>query len=73
MSNLLKAIEQEQLKSDVPQFNVGDTIKVHEKIKEGKRERIQVYEGTVLKKQNGGIYENFTVSKFLNGAWVEKA
>ena len=51
MSNIIKEIEAEQLKADVPQFNVGDTVRVHALIKEGNRERIQVFEGTVIKKQ----------------------
>ena len=59
-SEIIKSIEAEQLKAEVPQFNVGDTVKVYGKIKEGNRERIQVFEGTVLKRQNGGIRETFT-------------
>ena len=61
--DVLKSITQDYLKSDIPAFGVGDTVKVHIKIKEGNRERIQVFEGFVLKKQNGGISETFTVRK----------
>ena len=70
--NIIKEIEAEQLKESVPEFNVGDTIKVHAKIKEGNRERIQVFEGFVLKKQNGGVSETFTVRKLSSGVGVEK-
>ena len=68
----LKSIEAEQLKADVPEFAVGDTVKVHAKIKEGNRERIQVFEGIVLKRQGGSNRETFTVRKFSNGVGVEK-
>lgn len=70
--NIIKTIENEQIKTDVTPFNVGDTVKVHIRIKEGKRERIQIFEGTVLKKQNGGIAETFTVRKISYGVGVEK-
>lgn len=70
--DLLSSITQDYLKSDIPAFNVGDTVKVHIKIKEGNRERIQVFEGFVLKKQNGGISETFTVRKISSGVGVEK-
>ena len=63
MNELIKAIEAAQVKSDVPNFGPGDTVKVHVKIVEGKRERIQVFEGLVIKRQNGGIRETFTVRK----------
>ena len=63
MNDIIKAIENEQLKSDITDFNVGDTVKVYAKVIEGSRERIQVYEGTVLKRQNGGARETFTVRK----------
>ena len=69
---IIKNIEAEQLKAEVPEFNVGDTVRVHAKIKEGNRERIQVFEGTVLKKQSGSNRETFTVRKFSNGVGVEK-
>ena len=72
MNDIIKNIEAEQLKENVPQFNVGDTVKVYGKIKEGNRERIQVFEGTVLKKQGGSTRETFTVRKFSNGVGVEK-
>ena len=72
MNNIIKNIEDAQLKSEVAVFNVGDTVKVYAKVKEGNRERVQVFEGTVLKRQNGGIKETFTVRKSSNGVGVEK-
>ena len=72
MYDIIKSIEAEQLKENVPQFNVGDTVKVYGKIKEGNRERIQVFEGTVLKKQGGSSRATFTVRKNSNGVGVEK-
>ncbi len=72
MNDIIRNIEAEQLKSDVPQFNVGDTVRVHALIKEGNRERIQVFEGTVLKKQGGSNRATFTVRKNSNGIGVEK-
>ena len=63
MNDIIKAIENEQLKSDITDFNVGDTVKVYAKVIEGSRERIQVYEGTVLKRQNGGARETFKTFK----------
>jgi large subunit ribosomal protein L19 len=72
MNDIIKSIEAEQLKKEVPKFSVGDTIQVHAKVKEGNRERIQVFEGTVLKRQNGGARETFTVRKTSNGIGVEK-
>ena len=72
MSDIIKEIESAQLKAEAPQFNVGDTVRVSAKIKEGNRERIQVFEGTVLKKQGGSNRETFTVRKFSNGVGVEK-
>ena len=71
-SEIIKNIEAEQLKADAPEFRVGDTVKVYAKIKEGNRERIQVFEGFVLKRQNGGISETFTVRKISSGVGVEK-
>ena len=71
MNDIIKAIEDEQLK-EVADFRVGDTVKVYAKVIEGSRERIQVNEGTVLKRQNGGARETFTVRKFSNGVGVEK-
>ena len=72
MNDIIKSIEAEQLKENVPEFNVGDTVKVYGKIKEGNRERIQVFEGTVLKKQGGSSRATFTVRKNSNGIGVEK-
>ena len=70
--NVLDSITKEYLKTDVPAFNVGDTVKVHVKIKEGNRERIQIFEGFVLKKQNGGVSKTFTVRRIASGVGVEK-
>ena len=70
--DVLQAITQEYKKNDIPAFGVGDTVKVHIKIKEGSRERIQIFEGFVLKKQNGGIGETFTVRRIASGVGVEK-
>lgn len=70
--NAIQAIEQQQLRKDIPEFNVGDTVRVHAKVVEGKRERIQVFEGTVLKRQNGGVRETFTVRKISYGVGVER-
>ena len=72
MNEIIKNIEAAQLKAEVPEFRVGDTVRVHGKIKEGNRERIQVFEGVVLKKQGGGNRATFTVRKFSNGVGVEK-
>lgn len=72
MNDIIKNIEAAQLKETVSEFHVGDTVKVYGKIKEGNRERIQVFEGTVLKKQGGGARATFTVRKFSNGIGVEK-
>ena len=72
MNEIIKNIEAAQLKADAPEFRVGDTVKVYGKIKEGNRERIQVFEGTVLKRQGGGARETFTVRKNSNGIGVEK-
>lgn len=70
--DIIKSIEHEQLKNKVPNLKVGDTVRVHQKIKEGKRERIQVFEGIIIKKQNGGLNETFTVRKLAYGVGVEK-
>ncbi len=69
---VIKNIENGELKESLPEFNVGDTVRVHAKIKEGNRERIQVFEGTVLKIQGGSNRATFTVRKFSNGVGVEK-
>ena len=72
MNEIIRSIEAEQLKADVTEFAVGDTVKVYGKIKEGNRERIQVFEGIVLKRQGGSNRETFTVRKMSNGVGVEK-
>ncbi len=72
MNDIIKQIEAEQLKSDIPQFNVGDTVRVYAKVVEGSKERIQMFEGIVIKKQNGGVRENFTVRRIASGVGVEK-
>ena len=72
MNEIIKEIEAEQVKESVPSFNVGDTVKVYAKIKEGNRERIQVFEGTVTKIQGGSNRQTFTVRKSSNGVGVEK-
>ena len=72
MKDIIKSIEAEQLKETVDDFRVGDTVKVYAKIKEGNRERVQVFEGTVLKKQGGSVRATFTVRKNSNGIGVEK-
>lgn len=70
--DILQSITKEYLRNDMPQLKVGDTVKVHIKIKEGNRERIQIFEGYVLKIQNGGISQTFTVRKIASGVGVEK-
>lgn len=70
--DVIKAIEHEQLKEKVPVLDVGNTVRVHAKIKEGNRERIQVFEGIIIKKQGGGVNETFTVRKISYGVGVEK-
>ena len=72
MNEIIKSIEAEQLKQEVPEFHVGDTVKVYGKIKEGNRERVQVFEGTVIKVQGGSNRATFTVRKASNGVGVEK-
>lgn len=71
-TEVIRSIEKEQLKEDIPEFRVGDTVRVHAKIKEGNRERIQVFEGVVLKRQGGSNRETFTVRKISSGVGVEK-
>ncbi len=70
--DLVKVIENEQLRADIPVFNVGDTVKVHVKVIEGNRERVQVYEGVVMKRQGGGLSETFTVRRISYGIGVER-
>ncbi|MDZ4758247.1 MAG: 50S ribosomal protein L19 [Bacteroidota bacterium] len=72
MSNLLKIVEQEFLKADVPTFKAGDTVAVSYKIKEGAKERIQLYQGVVIQRRNSGLNETFTVRKISNGIGVER-
>ena len=72
MNNIIREIENAQLKDQVTDFNVGDTIRVHAKVVEGTRERIQVFEGVVIKRQNGGIRETFTVRRIASGVGVER-
>ena len=72
MNEIIRSIEAEQLKENVGNFSVGDTVRVHAKIKEGNRERIQVFEGVVLKRQGGSSRETFTVRKNSNAIGVEK-
>ena len=72
MNELIKSLEQEQLKNEVPNFGPGDTVRVHVKIVEGKRERVQVFEGVVMKRQGGGARETFTVRKISFNVGVER-
>jgi len=71
LADIIREIEKQQLK-EIPQFKVGDTVKVHAKVVEGKRERIQIFEGVVIKRQNGGIRETFTVRRIASGVGVER-
>src|SRR5690554_1158934 len=70
--DILKSLTQDQLKENVGDFSTGDTVKVHVKIKEGTRERIQIFEGIVIKRQGGGIAETFTVRRIASGVGVER-
>ncbi len=70
--NIIQAIEQDYKRNDIPEFGVGDTLKVYIKIKEGNRERVQLFEGFVLKMQNGGLSQTFTVRRISSGVGVEK-
>ena len=72
MQEIIKKIEEEQRRADAPEFSVGDTVRVHNLIREGNRERVQISEGTVLKRQGHGVRETFTVRKLSNGVGVEK-
>lgn len=70
--DIIKSVEHEQFKNKIPDLKIGDTVRVHQKIKEGNRERIQVFEGIIIKKQNGGVNQTFTVRKISYGVGVEK-
>ena len=70
--NIIESLTNDQLRTDLPKFCIGDTIKVHVKIKEGDKERIQVFEGTVIAKKHGGIQETFTVRRLSYGVGVER-
>ena len=70
--DLIKALTNEQLKSEIPELNIGDTVRVHNKIKEGNKERIQMFEGTIIAKRGGGISATFTVRRVSYGIGVEK-
>ncbi|MCG8501754.1 MAG: 50S ribosomal protein L19 [Firmicutes bacterium] len=72
MSNIISAIEKEQLRSDFPALLIGDTVKVYVKVKEGNRERLQMFEGTIIRKKNGGVRETFTVRRVSYGVGVER-
>lgn len=70
--DIIKMIEEEQKKDNIPEFNVGDTVQVHYRVKEGTRERIQIFEGTVIQRRGGGIRETFTVRRLSYGVGVER-
>ncbi len=70
--DIIKSIEHEQMKNKIPELRVGNTVKVHVRVKEGNRERIQVFEGTIIKVQGGGINQTFTVRRIASGVGVEK-
>ncbi len=70
--NIIQQLEQEQLRSDIPDFRAGDTVRVHAKVVEGNRERIQIFEGVVLTRKNGGVRETFTVRRIASGVGVER-
>ena len=72
MTDIIREIENEQIKAEIEEFRVGDTVRVHGKIKEGNRERIQIFEGIVMKRQGGSNRATFTVRKITNGIGVEK-
>lgn len=72
MNEIIRKIEQAQVKAEVAEFNVGDTVRVYSKVKEGQRERLQMFEGVVMKRQNGSSRENFTVRRISYGVGVEK-
>ena len=70
--NIISVLEQEQLRDDIPAFRPGDTVKVHVKVVEGNRERVQVFEGVVIGRQNGGVRATFTVRRVSYGVGVER-
>ena len=70
--NIIESLTSDQIRTDLPAFNIGDTVKVHNKIKEGTRERIQIFEGTIIARHGGGISETFTVRRISYGVAVEK-
>ena len=70
--NIIESLTNDQIRTDLPEFNIGDTIKVHVKIKEGDKERIQIFEGTVIAKKHGGIQQTFTVRRLSYGVGVER-
>ena len=70
--NIIDVLEKEQLRSDIPEFRAGDTVKVHVKVVEGSRERIQVFEGLVINRQGGSVRETFTVRRIASGVGVER-
>lgn len=70
--DVIKALTEDQIRTDLPELEIGSTVKVHVKVKEGNRERIQVFEGTIIKVQNGGIQKNFTVRRISYGIGVER-
>jgi large subunit ribosomal protein L19 len=72
MLDVIRAIEAEQIRTDLPEFHVGDTIKIDVRITEGEKERLQAFEGTVIKKQNGGLRETFTLRRVAYGVGVER-
>ena len=72
MANIIDQIEKENMKESIPEFNIGDTVRVGVQIKEGEKSRIQAYEGVVIARKNGGVRETFTVRKISNGVGVER-
>jgi len=72
MSNIIDAIEKEGMRTDLPEFNIGDTVKVFVKVKEGNRERLQGFEGVVISRKNGGVRETFTVRRVSFGVGIER-
>ena len=70
--NIINLLEQEQLRTDIPEFRAGDTVRVHVKVVEGTRERIQIFEGLVINRKNGGVRETFTVRRIASGVGVER-